>query len=182
MPLLEAVGMTLTEKNFTVATAFMCNKQATAYIWANQWEEGSTPADYWMDTLDHLYVIANTFNLCVVFLAQLDSTTVLPLVSNMDGSAGTLVIGFIEEQQYFIQLPVNESHWEYFRDSVSSGDCGRGTNPCNHPFRNSVEWLEYLSKNLSVSAKVPQTIVPPQKYSSTRTSCCLAAYVPPEAG
>ncbi|KAI5678118.1 hypothetical protein M9H77_09068 [Catharanthus roseus] len=33
MPLLEAVGMTLTGKNFTVATAFMCNEQATTYRW-----------------------------------------------------------------------------------------------------------------------------------------------------
>ncbi|KAI5664856.1 hypothetical protein M9H77_24179 [Catharanthus roseus] len=33
MPLLEAVGMTPTGKNFTVATAFMCNKQATTYRW-----------------------------------------------------------------------------------------------------------------------------------------------------
>ncbi|KAI5661755.1 hypothetical protein M9H77_21078 [Catharanthus roseus] len=33
MPLLKAVGMTLTGKNFTVATAFMCNEQATIYRW-----------------------------------------------------------------------------------------------------------------------------------------------------
>ncbi|KAI5680830.1 hypothetical protein M9H77_02057 [Catharanthus roseus] len=31
MPLLECVGMTPTGKNFTVATAFMCNEQATTY-------------------------------------------------------------------------------------------------------------------------------------------------------
>ncbi|KAI5668655.1 hypothetical protein M9H77_18508 [Catharanthus roseus] len=35
MPLLECVGMTLTEKNFTVATAFMCNEQATTYRWGS---------------------------------------------------------------------------------------------------------------------------------------------------
>ncbi|KAI5671920.1 hypothetical protein M9H77_12284 [Catharanthus roseus] len=33
MPLLEAVGMTPTGKNFTVTTAFMCNKQAMTYRW-----------------------------------------------------------------------------------------------------------------------------------------------------
>ncbi|KAI5652716.1 hypothetical protein M9H77_29903 [Catharanthus roseus] len=49
------------------------------------WEEGLAPPEYWMNTPDHLFVIANTFNLCVVFLARLESTTVLPLVSNMDG-------------------------------------------------------------------------------------------------
>ncbi|KAI5667255.1 hypothetical protein M9H77_17108 [Catharanthus roseus] len=31
MPLLEAVGMTPTGKNFTVATAFMCNEQTTTH-------------------------------------------------------------------------------------------------------------------------------------------------------
>ncbi|KAI5668130.1 hypothetical protein M9H77_17983 [Catharanthus roseus] len=36
MPLLEAVGMTPTGKNFTVATAFMCNEQATTYRWVLQ--------------------------------------------------------------------------------------------------------------------------------------------------
>ncbi|KAI5662688.1 hypothetical protein M9H77_22011 [Catharanthus roseus] len=36
MPLLEAVGMTPTGKNFTVATAFMCNEQATIYRWVFQ--------------------------------------------------------------------------------------------------------------------------------------------------
>ncbi|KAI5663474.1 hypothetical protein M9H77_22797 [Catharanthus roseus] len=33
MPLLECVGMTSTGKNFTVATAFMCNEQTTTYRW-----------------------------------------------------------------------------------------------------------------------------------------------------
>ncbi|KAI5678550.1 hypothetical protein M9H77_09500 [Catharanthus roseus] len=33
MPLLEALGMTSTGKNFTVATACMCNEQATTYRW-----------------------------------------------------------------------------------------------------------------------------------------------------
>ncbi|KAI5672818.1 hypothetical protein M9H77_13182 [Catharanthus roseus] len=36
MPLLECVGMTPTEKNFTVVTAFMCNEQATTYRWVLQ--------------------------------------------------------------------------------------------------------------------------------------------------
>ncbi|KAI5676099.1 hypothetical protein M9H77_07049 [Catharanthus roseus] len=34
------------------------------------------------------------------------STAVLPLYSNMDGTAGTLCIGFIWDQQHFIQMPV----------------------------------------------------------------------------
>ncbi|KAI5659773.1 hypothetical protein M9H77_28566 [Catharanthus roseus] len=36
MPLLKAIGMTPTGKNFTLATAFMCNEQATTYRWILQ--------------------------------------------------------------------------------------------------------------------------------------------------
>ncbi|KAI5681066.1 hypothetical protein M9H77_02293 [Catharanthus roseus] len=36
MPLLEVVGMTPTGKNFTVASAFMRNEQATTYRWVLQ--------------------------------------------------------------------------------------------------------------------------------------------------
>ncbi|KAI5659884.1 hypothetical protein M9H77_28677 [Catharanthus roseus] len=79
-------------------------ERVTELIRRTNWEEGSASADYWMDTPDHLYVIANTFNLCVVFLARLGSTTVLPLVSNIDGNAGAIFIEFIEEQQHFIQF------------------------------------------------------------------------------
>ncbi|KAI5656511.1 hypothetical protein M9H77_25304 [Catharanthus roseus] len=74
-------------------------------------EEGLAPPEYWMDTPDHVYVIANTFNLCVVFLAWLELTTVLPLVSNMDGPAGTVFIGLIEELQHFIQMDAICPHY-----------------------------------------------------------------------
>ncbi|KAI5649826.1 hypothetical protein M9H77_35831 [Catharanthus roseus] len=148
------------------------------------WEEDSAPPEYWMDTPDNLYVIANTFNLCVVFLARSESTSVLPLVSNMDGPAGTIFIGLIEEcsslyrwmpfapitgamgisSRYakplvaWQELRGHYSHWEYSQDSESSGECG------------------------GVSVKVPQATVPRQKCSSRCTSCCLAGGVPPEAG
>ncbi|KAI5657445.1 hypothetical protein M9H77_26238 [Catharanthus roseus] len=36
MPLLKVVGMTPTSKNFTVASAFMRNEQATMYRWVLQ--------------------------------------------------------------------------------------------------------------------------------------------------
>ncbi|KAI5672676.1 hypothetical protein M9H77_13040 [Catharanthus roseus] len=36
MPLLEAIRRTPTENNFTVATTFMCNEQATTYRWVLQ--------------------------------------------------------------------------------------------------------------------------------------------------
>ncbi|KAI5678224.1 hypothetical protein M9H77_09174 [Catharanthus roseus] len=79
-------------------------ERVTELIKKTNWEESLAPPEYWMDTPDHFYIIANTFNLCVVFLAWSESTTVLPLVSNMDGTAGTIFIELIEELQYFIQL------------------------------------------------------------------------------
>ncbi|KAI5647335.1 hypothetical protein M9H77_33340 [Catharanthus roseus] len=39
-----------------------------------------------------------------IWLEMVISTTVLPLVSNKDGSAGTIFIGLIEELQYFKHL------------------------------------------------------------------------------
>ncbi|KAI5668030.1 hypothetical protein M9H77_17883 [Catharanthus roseus] len=80
-----------------------------------------------MNILDHLYVIANTFNICVVFLARSQSTTVLPLVSDMDGPSRTIFVGLIEELQHFIQLvdgcPLPPLHvqWEYHRVMRVSG-------------------------------------------------------------
>ncbi|KAI5674277.1 hypothetical protein M9H77_14641 [Catharanthus roseus] len=51
------------------------------------------PAQYahWFETLDSLYIIANAFNLCVILIAQLSSTTVLPLYSYSDLPEGTLL-------------------------------------------------------------------------------------------
>ncbi|KAI5652747.1 hypothetical protein M9H77_29934 [Catharanthus roseus] len=68
------------------------------------------PASYqhWFETSDSLYIIANAFNLCVILIAQLGSTTVLPLYSYSDRSGGTLVIGLLTEQQHFIQLQLND--------------------------------------------------------------------------
>ncbi|KAI5649533.1 hypothetical protein M9H77_35538 [Catharanthus roseus] len=42
---------------------FASVERVTELIRQTNWEEGSAPADYWKDTPDHLYVIANTFNL-----------------------------------------------------------------------------------------------------------------------
>ncbi|KAI5673515.1 hypothetical protein M9H77_13879 [Catharanthus roseus] len=94
------------------------------------------------------------------------STTVLPLVSNMDGNAGTIFIGFIEEHQHFIQVASRA-----IKSNKVWGGITRAT-----------EWPKYWSMSLLISAKVPQAIVPPQKYSSTHTSCCLGSCLPAEAG
>ncbi|KAI5648930.1 hypothetical protein M9H77_34935 [Catharanthus roseus] len=79
-------------------------ERVTELIVQTNWEEGSAPRKYRMNTSYHLYVIANTFNLCVVFLARSQSSTLLPLVSNMDGPSGTIFIRLIEELQHFIQV------------------------------------------------------------------------------
>ncbi|KAI5662571.1 hypothetical protein M9H77_21894 [Catharanthus roseus] len=81
---------------------FSAIERVTELIMQTNWEEDSVPPKYWINIPDHLYVIANIFNLCVVFLARLESTTILPLVSNMDGPSGTIFIGLIDELQHFI--------------------------------------------------------------------------------
>ncbi|KAI5662601.1 hypothetical protein M9H77_21924 [Catharanthus roseus] len=58
MPLLEAVGMTPTGKNITVATAFMCNEQTTTYIWT-RWQRRPDFLHYlfntWLNPLAHKF-------------------------------------------------------------------------------------------------------------------------------
>ncbi|KAI5667130.1 hypothetical protein M9H77_16983 [Catharanthus roseus] len=46
---------------------------------------------HWFETPDSLYTIANAFNLCVILIAQLGSTTVLPLYSYSDHPGDTLL-------------------------------------------------------------------------------------------
>ncbi|KAI5658461.1 hypothetical protein M9H77_27254 [Catharanthus roseus] len=82
---------------------FIQNRKNVELIKKTNWEDGTAPYKHWMDTPDHLYVIANTFNFCVVLIARLGSTPVLPLYSDMDCTAGTQFNGFISEQDHFIQ-------------------------------------------------------------------------------
>ncbi|KAI5662313.1 hypothetical protein M9H77_21636 [Catharanthus roseus] len=74
----------------------------------HQWSEDIVAE--WICTLrslvgntESLYVIANAFNLCVILIAHIGSTTVLPLYSYSDRPSGTLVIGLLTDQQHFIQ-------------------------------------------------------------------------------
>ncbi|KAI5666694.1 hypothetical protein M9H77_16547 [Catharanthus roseus] len=185
MPLLEAVGMTPTDKNFTVATVFMRNEQGSTYRWSSkvklprlrahwrilslkkslrrrapilnnlsnrishwalkkiwdeinracelsddaqnkcghylrkshrlpyayellsryiqrtQWFDGLAPEEHWLEIPDHLYVIANTFNFCVVLIAGLGST----ILQLQDGCS----------------LPPLNVQWEFHRDIQLSG-------------------------------------------------------------
>ncbi|KAI5663645.1 hypothetical protein M9H77_22968 [Catharanthus roseus] len=68
------------------------------------------PASYahWFETPDSLYIVENTFNLWVILIARLGTTTVLPLYSYSDYPEGTLVIGFLTEEQHFIYLQLND--------------------------------------------------------------------------
>ncbi|KAI5659226.1 hypothetical protein M9H77_28019 [Catharanthus roseus] len=52
--------------------------------------DGPAPYAHWFETPDSLYIIANAFNLCVILIAQLGSTTVLPLYSYSDRPEATL--------------------------------------------------------------------------------------------
>ncbi|KAI5663199.1 hypothetical protein M9H77_22522 [Catharanthus roseus] len=77
-------------------------------VYRTQWQNGPAPLEHWLETPDSLYVIANEFNLCVILIAQLGSTTVLPLYSYSDCPGGTLVIGLLSEQHHFIQLQMHD--------------------------------------------------------------------------
>ncbi|KAI5656509.1 hypothetical protein M9H77_25302 [Catharanthus roseus] len=59
MPLLEVVGMTPTDKNFTVASAFMRNEQATTYRWT-KWKTRPDFLHYlfnnWLNPFAHKFV------------------------------------------------------------------------------------------------------------------------------
>ncbi|KAI5653112.1 hypothetical protein M9H77_30299 [Catharanthus roseus] len=71
-------------------------------------EDGPASPEHWLETPDLLYVIANAFNLCVMLIAQLYSTTVLPLYSYSNRPRGTLVIGLLIEQLHFIQSSIGQ--------------------------------------------------------------------------
>ncbi|KAI5653161.1 hypothetical protein M9H77_30348 [Catharanthus roseus] len=80
----------------------------------HQWSEDKLASGWtcayahWFKTPDLLYIVANAFNLCVILIAQLSSTTMLPLYSYSDCPKGTLVIGFLTEERHFIQLQLND--------------------------------------------------------------------------
>ncbi|KAI5681920.1 hypothetical protein M9H77_03148 [Catharanthus roseus] len=70
--------------------------------------DGPVPYGHWFKIPDSLYIIANAFNLCVILIAQLGSTILLPLYSYSDRPEGTLVIGLLTEERHFIQLQLND--------------------------------------------------------------------------
>ncbi|KAI5648162.1 hypothetical protein M9H77_34167 [Catharanthus roseus] len=86
------------------------------------WVEGSAPIDYWLDTPDNRYIIANTFNLYVVLIARFGSTIVLPLYSNMDCTTIILFIRFIAKQEHFIYELCGIAG-TLVQDSVSKCEC-----------------------------------------------------------
>ncbi|KAI5654367.1 hypothetical protein M9H77_31554 [Catharanthus roseus] len=60
MPLLKCVGMTPTGKNFTVATAFMCNEQATTYRWV-EYQKLEVLKTRWRTRPDFLHYLFSTW-------------------------------------------------------------------------------------------------------------------------
>ncbi|KAI5652742.1 hypothetical protein M9H77_29929 [Catharanthus roseus] len=70
--------------------------------------DGPSSYVHWFKIPDLLYIVANAFNLCVILIAQLGSTTALSLYSYSDRPEGTLVIGFLTEERHFIQLQLND--------------------------------------------------------------------------
>ncbi|KAI5671635.1 hypothetical protein M9H77_11999 [Catharanthus roseus] len=121
MSLLEAVGMTLIGKNFTVAIGSIINQGEPLVklemLKTRGWGRGCNSGRSSLSSVvnpDAPSTSSPFNNAFPGFIYEFilnwknvvgdGSTTVLPLVSNMDGSAVTLVNGFIEEQQHFIQL------------------------------------------------------------------------------
>ncbi|KAI5652272.1 hypothetical protein M9H77_29459 [Catharanthus roseus] len=70
--------------------------------------DGPVSYMHWFEIPDLLYIIANAFNLCVILIAQLGSTIVLPLYSYLDRPEGTLVVDLLTEQRHCIQLQSND--------------------------------------------------------------------------
>ncbi|KAI5665040.1 hypothetical protein M9H77_24363 [Catharanthus roseus] len=138
-------------------------ERVTELIRKTKWGEGSTPFDYWMDTPYHLYVIANTFNLCVVLIARFGSTTILPLYSNMDCTAGML---FIVEHEHSIQsLSLSHPH--------PLGQSRLQSNPTEV----GVASPELLKPSKLESLESCMVSIKPHRLSSNPISAgCLAAY------
>ncbi|KAI5668578.1 hypothetical protein M9H77_18431 [Catharanthus roseus] len=134
------------DQNVLAKLTELINDEEVAQRFVNgSWDEGPTPYEHWLDTPDHLYVIANTFNFCVVLTVRLGSTTVLPLYSNMNCIAGMLCIGFISDPnnisyRYTIgcPLPPMQVQWQYHREVSVSG----WTDPYYERF---AEWVRKLS-------------------------------------
>lgn len=57
---------------------------------------------YWMDIPDSLFVVASTFNLCVVLLAKRGSTTILPFYSEKNRTDKRVVIRHFLDLEHYI--------------------------------------------------------------------------------
>ncbi|KAI5657681.1 hypothetical protein M9H77_26474 [Catharanthus roseus] len=122
-------------------------------ICRTHWQNGPAPLDHWLETPDSLYVITNIFNLCVIFIARHGSTTVLPLYSYSDRPGG--------EHPWKWELhSVIEHHVGAFQDSVSSGECGRETKPCNRLDDERVVQQGHWSMSPSIDVKEPPATMP----------------------
>ncbi|KAI5671563.1 hypothetical protein M9H77_11927 [Catharanthus roseus] len=64
--------------------------------------DGFAPRYCWMDVPNHLIIVANKFNLCIILLAKQDSCTILPFYLASDHVGDTIVIGHLVDSEYFI--------------------------------------------------------------------------------
>ncbi|KAI5668488.1 hypothetical protein M9H77_18341 [Catharanthus roseus] len=100
MPLLEAVGMTPTGKNFTVATAFICNEQTTTYRWILQ-------------QIKHLYVTSAIRHIDQNVLAKLtEMVKDKEVVQRFVNGSWNKLINEIDEEEYQRKLEVLKSKWQ----------------------------------------------------------------------
>ncbi|KAI5668574.1 hypothetical protein M9H77_18427 [Catharanthus roseus] len=127
------------------------------------WEEDPAPYEHWLDTPDHLYVIANTFNFFIVLIVRLGSTTVLPLYSNMDCTARMLCIGFISDQQHFIQVIWSNGNIIEMYESVGGHNLIMNrlqSMPCGYSaIPNLLKFVQFLPNLISYHHIQPQTNV-----------------------
>ncbi|KAI5683509.1 hypothetical protein M9H77_04737 [Catharanthus roseus] len=121
MPLLEAVGITPTGKNFTVATAFKQNEQAKTYRWVLQ-------------QIKHLY-----FSSTVSKRNEQDGSAYEPCVINIDRESSLMPV--IEERH--IDQNVLAKLTKMIKDEEIAS---RFVNNSWHKLLNEIDEQEYLKK------------------------------------
>ncbi|KAI5666348.1 hypothetical protein M9H77_16201 [Catharanthus roseus] len=99
MPQFEAVGMTPTGKNFTMATAFMCNIQATTYRWVLQ-------------QIKHLYVTYAIYIDQNVLAKLTEMVKDEEVAQRFVNGSWNKLISEIDEEEYQRKLEVLKSKWQ----------------------------------------------------------------------
>ncbi|KAI5650797.1 hypothetical protein M9H77_36802 [Catharanthus roseus] len=102
MPLLEVVGMTPTGKNFTVASAFMRNEQATTYRWR----------------IKKMFMRLSYHMLCRRHINQNVLAKLIELIKNEEVASRFInrswkkLLDEIDEQEYLMKLDALKTKWK----------------------------------------------------------------------